>query len=250
MSRKRGFTHLEVGVSLGVLVMMAAVLLPSLQVARLKAQQTTSRNNLKNLALGVLNYHDVFLRMPPGGWVFNGKERYGWPTSLLPFADNARVFNLIDHHLNWQHPDNQPHARIAIPQYLIPELSPVATKEGYALTHYAANASLMHRNSSLKLSQIKNGTANTVLMGETGSEFRPWGGSWNWRSVQAPLGGAETFGSQNSPETLFVLVDGKVKGISKDVDPAVLQKLANSGYTPKDEDLVRPPIPASYPSEK
>jgi hypothetical protein len=250
MDKSTFMTRLEMGFSVLVLTMIAAIVLPSLQAARLKAQQNTSRDKLKNLALGILNYHDVYGRIPTGGWVFDGKERYGWSTAVLPYVDKGRIFVDINHHVPWYHPDNQPHARISVEPYLIPGSKPVATDEGYALTHYAANASLMHRNSSLKLSQITNGKSNTVLMGETKSEFRPWAGSWNWRPLQAPLGGAETFGGPNSAETLFVLLDGQVKAISKDVDAAVLQKLGNSGYTPKPEDLVRPPIPDRYASEK
>src|SRR5436190_2734738 len=98
MNRSRGFTQLEIGVSVGVLVMVAAVVLPSLQLARLKAQQINSKDKLKNLGLAIHNYHDVFLRMPTGGWIVYGKERSGWPTSLLPFISHARVYNEINHH--------------------------------------------------------------------------------------------------------------------------------------------------------
>ncbi len=248
MKRHAGFTLVEAVTVFGTLVLLAAILLPAVQAARLKARQNTSTGRLKNLGFAIQNYHEVYLRIPTGGWVFNGKERYGWPTAIVPYVGYPQVWNAMNHRVGWDHPDNQPHARVPVEDYLIPESSPVATEEGYALTHYSANASVMHRNSSLKLSQITNGRSNTLLLGETSGEFRPWGCSWNWRQVEAPLGAADKFGSQVSADTQFVLVDGQVKTLSKDIDAAVLQKLANSGYTPRAEDLVRPAIPEKYSS--
>jgi len=246
MSKKRGFTLVEGTFAFAAVALLAAVLLPALQAARFKAQKNTSAHNLKAIGIAIQNYHDVFGRLPTGGWVFNGKERFGWPTAILPFVDQAPLYLKIDDHVSWLAPVNQPHARVSIPDYLIPGSTPVATPDGFAMCHYAGNASVLHRNSSLKMAQITNGAANTLLIGETKGEFRPWGGSWNWRPVEAPLGGAESFGSQASADTMFVMVDGKVKTLSKEIDAAVLQKLASSGYTPRAEDLVRPAIPEKY----
>jgi type II secretory pathway pseudopilin PulG len=249
MKKKPGFSQIELAITLGALILLAAVAFPFVRAARNKARLNASSENLKYLALAIHNYEDVFQRIPTGGWVVGEEERFGWPAVLLPYISNAHIYNRLNHNEAWHHHDNQPHLKTSIQHYLVPGSSPVETAEGYGMSQYAANSNLMHRNSSVRIAQITHGTANVLMLGETAGEYRPWGCSWNWRTPQTPFGPPATFGNQIASGTQFVLADGNVKLLNPNIDPKVLQQISDSGYVPRSEDLVRPPIPASYPSE-
>ena len=252
MPRRAGLTKLEVVVLLGVFLLIAACLLPSLEMSRAKARQLQSKNNLKQWGLAIHNYEDVYRCLPPGGWVLaDGTERFGCVTALLPYYDSSPIYNDFDLNQGWNHPRNQPICRTPLPVCQIPGATPTDTSEGYGLCHYAVNPNVMHSNSSIRFDQITNGLGNTLLVGEAAGEYRPWGCPWNWRTIGTRLNdGPGSYGSPVFASTQFALVDGQVRAFNNDVDPQVLAQLATSGVTPADSDIGRPPIPERYPSTK
>jgi len=56
MSRQRGFTLIELLVVIAIIAILAAILFPVFAQAREKARQTQCVNNMKQIALGVLQY--------------------------------------------------------------------------------------------------------------------------------------------------------------------------------------------------
>ncbi|HVJ85184.1 MAG TPA: DUF1559 domain-containing protein [Caulifigura sp.] len=64
--RRAAFTLIELLVVIAIIAILIALLLPAVQQAREAARRTTCRNNLKQLGLGLHNYHDVYRVFPPG----------------------------------------------------------------------------------------------------------------------------------------------------------------------------------------
>jgi len=77
--------------------------LPAVQQAREAARRSACQNNLKQLALALHNYHDTVNVFPPG-YLWNGAipastnrlRAYAWGALLLPFIDQANVYNQLD----------------------------------------------------------------------------------------------------------------------------------------------------------
>lgn len=64
--RKLGFTLIELLVVIAIIAVLIALLLPAIQTAREAARRTQCRNNLKNIGLAMMNYHDAHKTFPPG----------------------------------------------------------------------------------------------------------------------------------------------------------------------------------------
>ncbi len=239
-------------VPVAIVGLLFALLSPAVSRARDAARRSASRGHLKQLAVAIYNYEDVYGRLPPGGWATaDDHELHGLVTVLFPYLDQNPLFADIDFTRPWHHPRNQPICRRILETGLYPHSTEQTTAEGYGLMHYAGNAHLFSRNSSVRLDDIPAGLSQTLLMGEAAGAYRPWASAWNWRAVGSTLNtGPDTFGHAGRAETDFVLADGQLKSLSSQIDPLVLTQLASGGRIVPVSELSRPPIPATYPSTR
>jgi prepilin-type N-terminal cleavage/methylation domain-containing protein/prepilin-type processing-associated H-X9-DG protein len=112
---RTGFTLIELLVVIAIIAVLIALLLPAVQMAREAARRTQCRNNLKQIGLALHNYHDVFNMFP--GWVsrwFTGVTGggnwchggYSINASLLPYLEQASIYNAINFNFRPNDPDN------------------------------------------------------------------------------------------------------------------------------------------------
>ena len=100
MSQLRGFAMADALVAMLILMILFALSLPAIQVARERARATQCSNNLKNIVLGLQNYHDTYKVFPAGAMHTGRKdesERMGpaWWYGLLPFTEQRRYYDEI-----------------------------------------------------------------------------------------------------------------------------------------------------------
>ena len=208
---------------------LLALLLPAVQSAREAARTAQSSNNLKQIGLALHNYHDVFATFPPGG-IFDENDRghHGWQTSLLPYVDQAPLYNQIDFNRPWDETANAPHFRQRVPVYLNPNVSEFQSIEGYALSHYAGNSHVFNKNTKMPMREVTDGASNTMLAGEAAGDYKPWGHPENWRDPTAVgiNAGPSSFGRPSGDRAVILMMDGSTRTISGTIAPEVLEAIS------------------------
>jgi prepilin-type N-terminal cleavage/methylation domain-containing protein len=267
LSKKPAFTLIELLTVLGVIAVLSAILLPSVVQTQDEARRGTCKNHLKQLALAIHNYHDVYASFPPG-WVAKDQKAnsgpwYGWQAAILPYMEQAPLFNKLN--LNDYGKTDEAILKTVIPLYRCPsdsmiELNPLRGK--YATSSYSGNAGSQRLpgsvdplktlngvfwwNSHCRFADIKDGTSNTFLFGErcitSGSGI--WMGLTKNRNENDAISDCshhsqlnksiESFSSTHPGIVQFALCDGSVRLVSEKIDssddeknPGLFQKLAD-----------------------
>ena len=114
MHRHRAFTLIELLVVIAIIAVLIALLLPAVQSAREAARRIQCTNNLKQIGLGLHNYHDALGAFPPGlisridrATGDNAGPGWGWASMILPQLEQAPIFNAINFTLPVELPANQ-----------------------------------------------------------------------------------------------------------------------------------------------
>jgi prepilin-type N-terminal cleavage/methylation domain-containing protein len=154
-SPRAGFTLIELLVVIAIIAVLIALLLPAVQQAREAARRTQCKNNLKQIGLAFHSFHDTFRHLatsnrPPG----TGTKRIAGLTRLLPYIDQAPLYNSYNQSLQWSDPANIPFTKTVLTAFICPsnpkgslldgDPDPNTTPSGYAanmvgITDYSPN---------------------------------------------------------------------------------------------------------------
>lgn len=101
---RRGFTLVELLVTLAIIALLVALLLPAVQSIRESARRTQCQSNLKQLSLAAHNFEAAHGKFPSGGWGYQWQgysdisslagQPGSWTFSLLPFLEQTAVYEL------------------------------------------------------------------------------------------------------------------------------------------------------------
>ena len=106
-----GFTLVELLVVIAIIGILIALLLPAVQAAREAARRMQCTNNMKQLGIGLHNFHDVNNEIVASSWIksVDGKrEAKGWPRTqqlgrwgysieMLPYIEQQAMY---DYYIN------------------------------------------------------------------------------------------------------------------------------------------------------
>jgi prepilin-type N-terminal cleavage/methylation domain-containing protein/prepilin-type processing-associated H-X9-DG protein len=198
--KRTAMTLVELLVVIAIIGVLIALLLPAVQRVREAAARTGCVNNLKQLGLALLNYHDTLKSFPPGFTVSGTDDLqmggYGGFIPLLPFLDQDNWFRIWDPKKNWYDPPNAAVVSIEVKVFYCPsnrnsgvvDTSFIVPFAGRPLPNVAACDYLLCKgangalceftqvpptargvfdvNTRTRLTDIADGTSNTFAIGE------------------------------------------------------------------------------------
>ncbi len=188
---------MELLVVIAIIGILIALLLPAVQAAREAARRTQCANQVKQIGLGLHNYHDSFKTFPVEGvWANNrdgvlavGDQRnFSWIAMMLPYLEQTALHDQIDFSLPvWPQVTSSGDLIRAtrIPGLECPSDSgyPDLTRTAnLSWTCYAGSAGwdwwdrggevyagVFTLLNATRIADIQDGTSNTIAVGEVGS---------------------------------------------------------------------------------
>ncbi|MFY9251905.1 MAG: DUF1559 domain-containing protein [Fuerstiella sp.] len=212
VQKRRRFPWLLVFGGIGTLVLLAFLMLPLTRNARPAAYRTQCKNNLKQIGLALHNYHDAHGSFPPAYTVdANGNPLHSWRTLILPFVEQATLYNSIDLSKPWNDPVNQQAYETDLQCYRCPSTE---LQSGY--TNYmaiTAEGGCFDSETPRSLADIKDGTSYTLIVIEVPAEE-----STHWMApVDAGEALARRMQSAHTGGAQGLLADGSVRFLSENL---------------------------------
>ena len=203
--KNQGFTLVELLVVIAIIGILIGMLLPAVQAVREAARRTQCMNNIKQMALGCLNYESTHQSLPSCGGddvkQFPAlRHDFSWHIRIFPFAEQGNTFQLLEFesiNRGWTGASTQNRNALlnnTIPMLICPssDLEPLCVGSnscldcprpfytgihGSARSEFTTAVSMQtlglmsergafKRLDAVSMGQIGDGTSNTMIIGE------------------------------------------------------------------------------------
>jgi prepilin-type N-terminal cleavage/methylation domain-containing protein/prepilin-type processing-associated H-X9-DG protein len=301
---RRGFTLIELLVVIAIIAVLVGLLVPAVQKVRETANRISCANNLKQIGLGIHHHHDTLGILPDGGehfWYPRSLMTAGTP-SVSPNQNWSMFYQIlpyVEQGTLWSSQSEREIQKTPVKLYLCPSREnpriysgvwPIPPGETRTMGDYAGNGGLdmtgyvwgmlgngkdgvivrrpngsPQRSSSVRLTDISDGSSNTLMVGERTlniglfgvaktDDDAGWVEGWDWDNIRwgryqpardysdksnaaaghyylneniAPMHLLGSFGSSHPSGFNALLADGSVRQIPYSVSLPVFQRFSS-----------------------
>jgi len=204
---RAGFSLIELLVVVVIIGVLISLLLPAVQAARESARRVSCLGNLRQIGIGLQNYHASWQCFPPGCSEPDGKL-IAWSAFLLPFIEQENLHALFHFDKAFNATENAAATHTVIPTYICPSTSwmdtdrigsvtrrfklngtPYSTS-GMGCTDYGgmygwsdadsatSKYGVMVYDKAIKMADIRDGTSTTLIVAEDSGRGWQCNGEW------------------------------------------------------------------------
>ncbi len=188
------------------------------------AQRAVQRNNLKEVALAMHNYHDAFGSLPIAKnpeWRGSSGPHLSWRVHILPFIGEEVLYKQFRLNEPW----DSPHNIKLLDQMPRAFVVPGVQKENHTSIMTFTGAAGLFRDPAPGFRDVRDGTSNTIMVIQAGPDKAvPWTKPEDiTASPENPFAAIGTVG----PGFHAALCDGQVRFISANIEKGLLNGLIN-----------------------
>ena len=213
------------GIVLGVIgcLFTVSLLLPAVRSSREAARRSQCVNNLKQIGLAMLNYHEVYDCLPPAAITDkNGKPLLSWRVAILPYVESSPLYSKFHLDEPWDSPHNLSLLDATPRFYACPSdstLKPGMT--GYQAV-IGANTAFTPDFKPLNFKDFTDGLGQTLLVGESRRTV-PWTKPEDLSfDMTVPLSGLGSHHGYHNNGFNALLADGSVRFLKASITSITL----------------------------
>jgi hypothetical protein len=200
---------------------LVGVLLPAVQKVREAANRMSGQNQLKQMALAMINYQATNGRFPPQAvYSKDGKPLYSWRVLLLPYLEEDDLYKQFKLDEPWDSDHN-----IKLLERMPKVFGDPSTTYGPTMTVYkvfVGEGAAFEGKTGLTPADFPDGTSNTLMIVESATPG-PWSSPEDLPFTAK--GALPTLGGHHTRIFNAVFVDGAVRALPDNIDDATLRAL-------------------------
>jgi prepilin-type processing-associated H-X9-DG protein len=175
--------HLSKTISRGVayilvlnFFVLVLLLLPAISPATQAAQRAACVNNLKQINLALLSYHDAYKHFPPINICDkNGKPLMSWRVAILPFMEYNALYDSLKKDESWNSPTNAALVgKVKLPELICPSAYYDVNNCSTDYVAVIGPGTAWHSDGPVKLSNLPDGGSHTVMLIEAANSDVHW----------------------------------------------------------------------------
>jgi hypothetical protein len=171
----------KIAAGIAVLLGLTTVLLQMIQLSRSTTYVPQCQNHLKALMFAIHSYHEDFGKLPPAYTTdANGRKLHSWRTLLLPYLDEAALYDELHLDEPWDSPHNlavENRIRARIKDFFACPKDPVFRQSQWFDTNYFAvlgPRTIWGVDGSVSLDEVADGTQRTICIVEVAGSGVHW----------------------------------------------------------------------------
>jgi prepilin-type processing-associated H-X9-DG protein len=228
--------YLGPGIFYAFLLIFIGIICPGLMFHAVGAPHEARKrarclNNLKQIGLALLNYHEANGHFPTTNTVDqNGKPLFSWRVEILPMMDHGFIYNSLKKDELWNSSQNAKIlGKVSIEEYKCP--SDVHGIDDFTTNYIAVigPGTAWREDGPVKLSDLPDGGAHTVMLLEIANSGMHWAEPCDIsvdKALERMKTGKGLGISSGHPSVINILfADGSVRCLSKDMPISAWEKL-------------------------